>query len=312
MSHVPVMAGEVVHYLLYENSKLVFDGTAGCGRHAREILDASPRVRLLGTDTDAEALAAAARLLAPYGPRARLVRASYTEAPRIAAESGKFDGSLLDLGVSSLQLDDARRGFSYAKDGPLDMRMSGSGETAVELIERTDERELSGILRRYGEVPPASRIAREIKRAAAGARLATTADLKRAVETAVGGRAAPGLLSQVFQALRIAVNGELDNIRSFLGSILGCVNANARLVFVSYQSLEDRLIKEFLRRESSDCVCPPRVPVCACGHRASLELLTRRAVKPTAAEIAVNPRARSARLRAARVLAQGAPERGKL
>jgi 16S rRNA (cytosine1402-N4)-methyltransferase len=302
------MVAEVVNHLIYDGSRIVFDGTVGCGGHARAILEANPRVRVVGVDTDAVALFAAGEALAPYAARVRLARASYAEAPRIAGEGGAFDGVLLDLGVSSLQLDDPRRGFSHAKDGPLDMRMSGSGETAAEMIGRTSETELAAILRRFGEVPGAGRIARAIKHAAKNGRLASTADLKRAVGAGVGGRPAPGLLSQVFQALRIAVNGEIDNIRSFLGSVLGCVNANARLVFVCYQSLEDRAIKEFLRRESADCVCPPRVPVCTCGHHASLELTTRRAVKPTAAEIAANPRARSARLRAARVLA-GQPSR---
>jgi 16S rRNA (cytosine1402-N4)-methyltransferase len=303
MSHVPVMVPEVVHYVVYEESRVVFDGTVGCGGHARAVLETNPRVQLIGVDTDPDALSVAGRLLAPYASRVRLVRASYTEAPRIAGETGPFDGVLLDLGVSSLQLDDSKRGFSYVKDGPLDMRMSGSGESAVEMIARTSENELTGILKRFGEVSGAWRIARSIKHAARNRRLVSTADLGHAVAEAVGGRPAPGLLSQVFQAIRIAVNGELDNIKSFLGSVLGCVNANARLVFVSYQSLEDRAIKEFLKKESVDCVCPPSVPVCNCGHRASLELLTRRAVKPTAAEITANSRARSARLRAARVLA---------
>lgn len=303
MSHMPVMVTEVVHHLVYDGSRIVFDGTVGCGGHARAVLESSPRVRVVGVDTDAEALQTAQKVLAAYASRVRLMRASYAEAPRIAGESGAFDGVLLDLGVSSLQLDDSRRGFSYAKDGPLDMRMSGSGETAAEMIGRTSETELAAILRRFGEMPGALRIARSIKHAARNGRLVSTSDLRRAVATAVGGRPAPGLLSQVFQAIRIAVNGELDNIRAFLGSVLGCVNEDARLVFVSYQSLEDRAIKEFLRRESTDCVCPLSVPVCDCSHRASLELLTRRAVKPTADEIASNPRARSARLRAARVLA---------
>lgn len=302
MSHVPVMAGEVVQYLLYENSEIVLDATVGCGSHARAILDANPRVRVVGVDTDVDALREAGHLLAPYGPRVRLERATYADVSGIARKSGKFDGALLDLGVSSLQLDDPGRGFSYLKDGPLDMRMSGSGETAVELIERTSEMDLVAILKRYGEVRRSSRIARAIKRASAEGRLVSTGDLKQAVDAAVRGRPAPGLLSQVFQAIRIAVNGELENIRVFLDTILDCVRTDARLVFISYQSLEDRTIKEFLKRESADCVCPTTVPVCVCAHHASLELATRRAIKPTGAEVAVNPRARSARLRAARVV----------
>jgi 16S rRNA (cytosine1402-N4)-methyltransferase len=302
MNHVPVMAGEVVQYLIYERSELVLDGTVGCGRHAQAILDTNPLVRIIGVDTDAEALGAAGKLLARYGSRVRLLNTSYADVSVIARDSGAFDGVMLDLGVSSLQLDDPERGFSYLKNGPLDMRMSGSGETAMELIERLDNADLAAILRGYGEVTGGSRIARAIKQAAAAGRMGSTLELKKAVETAVGGRPAPGLLSQVFQAIRIAVNDELDNIRKFLGSVLGCVNTDARLVFISYQSLEDRTIKEFLKRESTDCVCPPKTPVCTCGHRASLELLTHRVVKPTEAEIAGNPRARSARLRAARVV----------
>ena len=305
MSHVPVMAGEVVHYLLHENSRLVLDGTVGCGGHAQAILDANPHVNVVGLDTDPAALQVAAERLARYGSRVKLAEASYADVKTIAGEFGSFDGALLDLGISSLQLDDAKRGFSYLKEGPLDMRMSRSGETAMELIGRTSEMDLAAILKTQGEVRGASRIARSVKRAVAGGRLISTADLKQAIEAAVGGRSTPGRLSQVFQAVRIAVNHELENIRLFLASVLGCVNANARLVIVSYHSLEDRTIKEFFKRESKDCVCPPGTPICVCGHRAALELVTRRMVAPTDKEVGENPRARSARLRAARVL----PER---
>jgi 16S rRNA (cytosine1402-N4)-methyltransferase len=209
---------------------------------------------------------------------------------------------LLDFGVSSLQLDEPSRGFSYLNDGPLDMRMSAEGATAAEFIADISDAELSAILKRYGEVTRPSRIAKRIKRASDRGELSSTLDLKTAVDGALGGRAAPAVLSKVFQAVRIALNGELENIEKLLGAIRGCVNEDARLVFISYHSLEDRLIKEFLRRESSDCVCPPAAPVCGCGHTASLELLTRRVVKPAPPEIRNNPRARSARLRAASVI----------
>jgi 16S rRNA (cytosine1402-N4)-methyltransferase len=234
------------------------------------------------------------------------VRASYTELPRLSAIWGRFDGALLDLGLSSLQLDVPERGFSYSKDGPLDMRMSGEGVTAAAFIGGMSEMALADIMRRFGEVTGASRIVRTIKAASSGGRLESTGDLKRAVETAVGGRASPALLSKVFQAVRIALNGELDNLRAFLGSILRHVNPDARLVFVSYHSLEDAAVKDFFKFESSDCVCPPRTPVCVCGHRASLEVLTRRIVKPSESEVDANPRARSARLRAARVVGPAA------
>jgi len=302
MSHVPVLTSEIVHYLLHDRSRIVLDGTVGCGGHARAILDADSGVRLVGVDTDSDALSAAREALAPYGPRALLVKASYTDLPRLAGAWGKFDGALLDLGVSSLQLDLARRGFSYSREGPLDMRMSGEGETAAEMIGKASEMEVADVLQRYGEVGRAARIARAIKRAAAEGRLGTTSDLARAVESALGSGQAPALLGKVFQAFRIAVNRELDNLRVFLGSILEHVNPGARLVVVSYHSLEDSAVKEFFRREGSDCLCPPRTPVCVCGHTAALEVLTRRVVKPSPAEIAANSRARSARLRAARVV----------
>ncbi len=305
MSHVAVMTGEVVHYLLYSGSRVVLDATVGCGGHSRAILAADPAVRLVGVDTDAEALSAAARELEPFGSRARLIRTSYTELPIISAVWGRLDGALLDLGLSSLQLDSPERGFSYSKDGPLDMRMSSDGITAAAFIGGMSEMALADILMRFGEVTGASRIARAIKAASSGGRLDTTGDLKRAVEAAVGGKPSPALLSKVFQAVRIALNGELENISAFVGSILSHVNPGARLVFVSYHSLEDAAVKCFFKRESSDCVCPPRTPVCVCGHRAVLEVLTRRIVKPSESEVAVNPRARSARLRAARVLGPG-------
>jgi 16S rRNA (cytosine1402-N4)-methyltransferase len=305
MSHVAVMSGEVVHYLLYSGSRVVLDGTVGCGGHSRAILAADPAVRLVGVDTDAEALSEAARELEPFGSRVRLIKASYTELPTISAVWGRLDGALLDLGLSSLQLDAPERGFSYSKDGPLDMRMSSDGLTAAAFIGGMSEMALADILRRFGEVTGASRIARAIKAASSDARLQTTGDLKRAVEAALGAKPSPALLSKVFQAVRIALNGELESIGDFLDTILAYVNPGARLVFIAYHSLEDSAVKSFLKRESSDCVCPPRTPVCVCGHRAALEILTRRIVKPSESEVAVNPRARSARLRAARVLGPG-------
>lgn len=302
MKHVPVMANEVVHYLLHENSRVILDGTVGCGGHARSILEADRGVRVVGVDTDSEALSAAQEALSPYGQRALLFKASYTELSRLASPWGKFDGALLDLGVSSLQLDGASRGFSYSREGPLDMRMSREGETAAEMIERAGEMELVRVLQRYGEVGRAAKIARAIKRASSEGRLEKTSDLARAVESALGPGQAPALLGKVFQAFRIAVNRELDNLRVFLGSVLGFVNPGARLVVVSYHSLEDSAVKDFFRREGTDCLCPPRTPVCVCGHAAALDVLTRRVVKPSSEEIAANSRARSARLRAARVV----------
>lgn len=305
MDHVPVMTREVTRYLLHERSRLVLDGTLGCGGHSHAILDANPGVSIVGVDPDGQALQTARQILRPYEDRIRLVQASYTDLAAVVAPGERLDGVFLDLGVSSLQIDVPSRGFSYLKDGPLDMRMSGSGPTAAEFIETTSETELSRMLKQYGEVIRPARIARSIKTASSEGLLSSTHALKEAVDNALVGCATPGLLSKVFQAIRIALNGELENIKDFLKSILDYTNTDARLVFISYHSLEDSLIKEFLRQESRDCLCPVALPACVCNHEASVEVLTRRVVKPSAEEIAGNPRSRSARLRAARVLKQG-------
>jgi 16S rRNA (cytosine1402-N4)-methyltransferase len=206
--------------------------------------------------------------------------------------------------VSSLQLDTPVRGFSHGKDGPLDMQMSQDGRTAKMLIESADRAEIATVLKRYGEVADAVRIAKAIRYAVDQDAMNTTRDLANAVDSAMRGRSTPTLLSKVFQSIRIAVNDELRNLKKFLEVLIGCLNGNARIVVISYHSLEDRMVKTFFKRESKDCLCPPRAPVCVCRHKATLEVLTRRVVKPSAEEVRRNPRARSARLRAARVLSQ--------
>ena len=339
MRHVPVMVDEVLRFLIHDNSKLILDGTVACGGHARAILESNPDIELIGVDRDGDALAVAKTVLSPFAGRVRLIRGSYADVKGILAdaggdapglgshavtgadagagddvdsdvadrpvaprEPGPFDGVLLDLGLSSLQLDDPSRGFGYQHDGPLDMRMSKTGRTAKALIEQSSGDELQRILREYGEVPKARRIARAIRKAADGGAMSSTFEMRAAVESVVGRRVAPAALSRVFQAFRIALNGELDNITAFLGSIIDRMNEGGRIVVISYHSLEDRLVKNFFREKSARCVCPPSVPVCVCGQVPSLEVLTRRVVKPTAAEVAVNPRSRSARLRAAKVV----------
>jgi 16S rRNA (cytosine1402-N4)-methyltransferase len=305
MDHVPVMVREVTRYLLHERSRLVLDGTLGCGGHSQAILAANPGVSIIGVDPDGQALRCAEQTLEMYGDRVRFVRGSYADLSSAVAPGEKLDGALLDLGVSSLQIDEPARGFSYLNDGPLDMRMSASGPTAAEFIDTTSETELFRMLKHFGEVTRPGRIARSIKNASAEGRLSTTGELKQAVNDALRGNAAPALLSKVFQAIRIALNGELENIKRFTESILDHTNADARLVFISYHSLEDSLVKEFLRREGSGCLCPASTPVCVCGHEPSVDVLTRRVVKPSPGEISSNPRARSAKLRAARVLKIG-------
>jgi 16S rRNA (cytosine1402-N4)-methyltransferase len=305
MLHMPVMLGEVVNHLLHAHSMRIFDATVGCGGHARVILEAKSDIELIGVDRDDQALREARMHLADHRRRVHLMKGSYSELDRLLGPFGAVDGVLLDLGLSSMQLDDASRGFSHMNEGPLDMRMGDDGDTAKSMIESVDLEDLSRMLRRYGEVGAARRIARAIKEAASRGDMNTTFDLKRAVESVLRSKSSVGLLSRVFQAVRISVNRELENLQVFLAGILRYVNKNGRLVFISYHSLEDRMVKTFLKRESASCLCPPGLPVCTCGHEATLELLTRRAVKPSRGEIDTNPRSRSARLRAARALGRG-------
>ncbi|MDH3214730.1 MAG: 16S rRNA (cytosine(1402)-N(4))-methyltransferase RsmH [Candidatus Krumholzibacteria bacterium] len=302
MSHKPVMVQETLTYLLHDNSQSILDATVGCGGHTMAILKADPSVRVLGIDRDAQALRDAQRMLKAFATRIRLVETNFVDVGKVLSEWGRVDGILADLGVSSLQLDTSSRGFSYSKDGPLDMKMSPEGRTARMLLQETQHSDLAQILRQYGEVSGATRIARSIRRAVERNNMRTTRDLAIAIDSALPGVATPALLSKVFQAVRIAVNDELRNITEFLERVFTYVNQNARIVIISYHSLEDRLIKDFFRRESKDCLCPTAVPVCTCDHSARLEVLTRRVVKPSVEEITRNTRARSARLRAARVL----------
>jgi 16S rRNA (cytosine1402-N4)-methyltransferase len=301
MIHTPVMAGEAVGLLVHENSRLVLDGTVGCGGHAREILCANPSLRLIGLDRDEEALHIARSVLAGADGLS-LVEGNYADIDSILPRFGKVDGVLLDLGISSLQLDTPRRGFSHARGGALDMRMSSEGRTAAQLIAGMETADLAKTLKQYGEISGAGRIARAIRRRVDRGEMNTTEDLRQAVESSVPGKASPAALSRVFQAIRILVNGELQNIERFLTVVPAHVNPGARIVIISYHSLEDRIVKEFFKRESTDCLCPPSIPVCACGHEAILKVLTRRVVKPSDEEITNNPRSRSARLRAAEFL----------
>jgi 16S rRNA (cytosine1402-N4)-methyltransferase len=304
MVHQAVMVKEVLRFLLHDESRQVVDATLGAAGHTRAILDARPDVHVVGVDRDGQVLARARAVLESYAGRVTVVRADYADIDDYLGQR-KVNGLLVDLGVSSLQLDLPERGFSYLNEGPLDMRMSSDGETAKALIARSSERDLIDLLKRYGDLRAAERprqIARAVHEASRRGEMESTLDLRKAVEKALGSGAIRAVLSQVFQAFRIAVNNELVNLERLLEAMTKHLEVNARIVILSYHSLEDRMVKEFFRRESTDCLCPPRVPVCACDHRASLELLTRRVVKPSAKEVKENPRSRSARLRAARFI----------
>lgn len=312
MRHLPVMVDEVVRYLVHERTRTVMDGTVGFGGHAEAILRECPGVRLIGVDRDATALEAAASRLSAYADRVTLVRGLYSDFDHALAGVGKVDGVLLDLGFSSPQLDDPARGFGHSTSGPLDMRMGREGETAAELLARLDADQIASLLREFGEVRQSRRVARAIRAAVDAGVLSTTSELRAAVVAALGRNVAPAELSRVFQAVRIAVNRELDILRAFLDGVLDVLTPGGRLVVMSYHSLEDRMVKQFLRDQSAVCVCPPSVPVCVCGRTPRVELLTRKGVRASASEIASNPRARSATLRAGAKVANGRTSGGRV
>jgi 16S rRNA (cytosine1402-N4)-methyltransferase len=302
MQHIPVMVDAVVELLLGGGAKRVLDGTVGAGGHAEAILDARDDVTLLGVDRDPDAIALASSRLNRFGDRYTLVEGVYSDVAAIVGAGQTVDAALLDLGVSSMQIDMAERGFSYSQDGPLDMRMSGDGRSARSLLHDLDAEALAGVLRNFGEVRRAGRVARAIHAAAQRGEMERTADVVGAVRAAIGAGASPAELSRVFQAIRIAVNHELDLLSTFLEGVLGVLADGGRLVVMSYHSLEDRLVKDFLRKESARCLCPPEIPMCVCGHTPRLRVLTRRPLRPAPDEIRDNPRSRSVRLRAAEAI----------
>jgi 16S rRNA (cytosine1402-N4)-methyltransferase len=308
--HVSVMPGEVLELLSPRPGGIYLDGTVGGGGHAGLILAASaPDGRLIALDQDPAALTAAAEALAPFGQRVTFCRGSFAELDQQLASLGieQVDGILLDLGVSSHQLDTPERGFSFREDGPLDMRMDPARPmSAADLLAGEDAEELKRIFREYGEERWAGRIAREIVRTRGEKPLTTTRQLAELVCRAVPGGYVPQRIhpaTRVFQALRIAVNSELDALQSGLAAALSSLRPGGRLVVISFHSLEDRLVKQGFRAAASTCTCPPRLPVCCCGRKAQVKILTTRGVRPAEAETIANPRARSAVLRAVERLA---------
>jgi 16S rRNA (cytosine1402-N4)-methyltransferase len=304
------MAGEVLDLLAPRPGGIYLDGTIGGGGHARLLLEASaPDGRLIGLDRDPAALVAAAALLAPFGQRVTLRRGSFADLDEHLAALGvaQVDGILFDLGVSSHQLDTPQRGFSFRDDGPLDMRMDpAQSMTAAGLLNDAGVAELQRIFRDFGEERWAGRIAREIVRTRGVSPLATTRQLAELICRAVPGGYVPQRIhpaTRVFQALRIAVNDELGALQRGLAAALHRLRPGGRLAVISFHSLEDRAVKQGFRAAASTCVCPPRLPVCVCGRKATVKVLTPRGVRPAEAEIIVNPRARSAVLRAAERLA---------
>jgi len=300
------MCDEVVELIARGPGRVVLDGTVGLGGHAAAILTRLPQARLVGLDVDAQALEIAAQRLQPFAPRVTLRQGSYARLDEHLRDLGiaTVDAVLLDLGVSSLQIDAAARGFSYRATGPLDMRMDPrTGTSAADLLNAADEQEIARILREYGEEPQARRLAKRIIERRRVAPLRTTADLVEVVEGTVSGRKRVSSLARVFQGVRVAVNGELENLENGLRRALGVLAPGSIFAVLSYHSLEDRAVKRLFRSQVEGCTCPPGLPVCGCGFVAGFSLLTRRALTASDAEVAVNPRARSARLRALQRLA---------
>jgi 16S rRNA (cytosine1402-N4)-methyltransferase len=317
--HVPVMLEEVLKFLQPKPGGYYVDGTLGGGGHTEAILERSaPDGRVLGIDTDSQALARVGQRLAEQVRTKRLVlvHGNFAELARMVNEAGfvSLQGVLLDLGFSSDQMNDPERGFSFSSDGPLDMRLDQEQEiSAADLVNSASEQELADLIWRYGEENRARQIARRIVQARAKQPITRTAQLMQLAASGV--RYKTGAIhpaTRTFQALRIAVNHELEQIEIALPQVLDVLSrgGNAekergeggRMVIIAFHSLEDRLVKEFMRREAKDCICPPHTPVCVCGHKARLRILTPKPMIPTDAEIHANPRARSGKLRAAEII----------
>jgi 16S rRNA (cytosine1402-N4)-methyltransferase len=303
--HLPVAPDEVLEMLAPKPGETFCDATLGGGGHAELVLEATaPDGKLLGIDRDREAVEAATRRLARFGDRVTIRHGRFSELEGLMASAGmrSLDGLLLDLGVSSHQLDAARRGFSFLKSGPLDMRMDAtSEETAATLLSRVSEDELADIIYRFGGERFARRVARSIKRMELSGELATTEDLAIAVRRVVGQRRVGEIdpATRTFQAIRIAVNDELGELETMLDSLPSPLAIGGRVVVISFHSLEDRLVKRRFADLVSPCRCPPGLPVCNCPPP-SAEYVTRRSVRVAPRERLDNPRSRSAKIRAIR------------
>jgi 16S rRNA (cytosine1402-N4)-methyltransferase len=297
--HAPVLASEILR--LMEGRERVLDGTLGGAGHSLALLESGVR-EVVGVDRDPDAIAEAEARLAAFreAGRFRAVRANYAEIDQVPELDGwRFDGIVLDLGISSHQIDVAERGFSFREGAPLDMRMAGAGgENAADVLNDSDERELMRIFREYADEPRAGRLAREIVRRRSNRPFETSDDFVGAIRGALGPRSGPGDFARLFQGLRIAVNDELSGLESALPVLRDRLEPGGVLAVISYHSGEDRIVKRALREWSADCICPPRQPVCTCRGRPLGETLLRRPVSPAQEEKARNPRSRSARLRA--------------
>jgi 16S rRNA (cytosine1402-N4)-methyltransferase len=306
--HRPVLLEETLKFLAPERGGLFVDGTVGLGGHTEAVLKSSADTRVIGMDLDPEALEYAKQRLGLFGDRFRAFQANFRAIAAVLQQANESEpsGILVDLGVSSLQFDSPERGFSFRFDAPLDMRMDpATGATAADLLQQLPESEIARIIFEYGEERHSRRIARRIvERREQGNPVTTTTELAELVRAAAGGHKRDQIhpATRTFQALRIAVNRELDGLAEFVATAVDLLIPGGRFVGISFHSLEDRILKRELRRLSGHCECPPRLPVCSCGARKVVEVLTRRPLVPGPREVEDNPRARSAKLRACQKL----------
>ncbi len=303
--HKSVLPAETIQLLNPQNGEVFVDATLGLGGHTEEILSASEKTRVIGIDQDLEAIAFARQRLEKFGERVEIHHANFSEIREVLqnAKIEEVDGVLADLGVSSLQLDSETRGFSFRFDAPLDMRMDGDSEeeTAAELLERLSEFEIARIIYEYGEERLSRRIARRIvEKRERGEPVRTTKELASLVERSVkrGKNDKIHPATKTFQALRIAVNGELEILEQFIRDSIDILKTGGRFCLITFHSLEDRIVKQTFQKLAGKCFCPPRLPVCICGAEKKIEILTRKPITPGDEEAEGNPRSRSAKLRA--------------
>lgn len=303
--HKPVLGEEAIRYLNVRDKHWIVDGTLGGGGHTELILkNSGPQCRVLGIDRDAETLAIARKRLASYGNRVIFIHSNFSEIKDILMQEKieKIDGFLLDLGMSSMQVDNPERGFSFTHEGPLDMRMNRDDKTtAADLLTTLSDRELQHIIKKYGEERFSKRVVRAIRKAQGEASIKTTSQLSQILSNTIPHthphRINPS--TRTFQALRIAVNNELEHLDQALRDSLDVLNKAGRILAISFHSLEDRIVKHFFKEQEKGCICPPKIPLCVCGKKSALKILTRKPVRPSARELAANPRASSGKLRAA-------------
>jgi len=307
--HYPVLLAETIAFLAPERGGLFIDATLGLGGHSEAILEKSKDAAVIGIDQDAEAISYAQKRLQKYGERFRVFHTNFSRVKEVWEEAGekKPDGILADLGVSSLQFDSAERGFSFRYDAPLDMRMNADEETetAADLLQTLSEEEIANVIYEYGEERFSRRIARWIvERREAGTPIKTTRELAdmlgKAVRTSKRDTIHPA--TRTFQALRIAVNHELEILTDFINDAVDILEADGRLAIISFHSLEDRIVKQAFQKLAGKCSCPPRLPQCVCGAEKKVEIMTKRPLIPSEKEQQENPRSRSAKMRVCRKL----------